>query len=285
ELVVRPESELLCTAHGQVLRLPGERSVFDLNAEWEASLAAKRQVFWKETPRSEALDLVRSVAGVRPLAQFTPPRWDKAGKVQREGYHIDKLVLRTDSGVPLPALTYHPAEPQEDAYLYLHDGGKAADGAPGGPIEKLVQAGFVVVSVDLRGQGETGLPVRDTLLGDSKSFFLSYLLGKSLVGQRTEDALAAGHFVAYYQTKKPRNVHLVGVGQAGIIALHAAALEPTLFTSVQVRETPTSWSELVANPRPAGQLTSAVHGALRHYDLPDLVRCIGAEKLRTSDAP
>ena len=86
----------------------------------------------------------------------------------------------------------------------------------------------------------------------------------------------------YYQKKKddPRRVHLVGVGQAGIVALHAAALNPRLFASVTLRDTPRDWSSVVGQPIPAGQLDSAVHGALEVYDLPDLVRLAGEDKVR-----
>jgi len=78
----------------------------------------------------------------------------------------------------------------------------------------------------------------------------------------------------------PRKVHLVGVGQAGIVALHAAALEPDLFASVTIRGTIDSWTKVVDQKTPRGQLTSTVHGALRVYDLPDLVQAIGPEKLK-----
>jgi len=89
-------------------------------------------------------------------------------------------------------------DPVESAYLYIHDVGKAADGAIGGAIEKHVKDGYVVVSVDLRGQGETGNQRTDTQLGDWKTFFLSYLLGQSIVGAHAEDILAAGQWVANY---------------------------------------------------------------------------------------
>jgi cephalosporin-C deacetylase-like acetyl esterase len=181
EFEVRPEAGLLCTEKGQVLLLPGERSVFDLNVEEEQQLAAKRKALWSASGK-EGLQSVRKIAGIRPLTEIPEARREKAGKVTREGYHIDKLVLQTDSGVPLPALTFHPKEPQDEAYVYLHDGGKAADGAAGGPIEKLVGEGYVVVSVDLRGQGETSSGKTDKLLGEWKSFYLAYLLGKPLVG-------------------------------------------------------------------------------------------------------
>jgi len=280
----RKEAELLCTEKGQVLLLPGERSVFDLNVEIEERLAIGRKEYWQKTPKEEALAAVRKLAGVRKLADMQPPTHTDIGRVQRDGYHIDKLTINTASGVPLPALTYHPKTPQDDAYLYLHEDGKAADGAVGGPIEKLVHEGYVVVAVDLRGIGETASGKPDAMLGDWKHFYTAYLLGQSLVGLHTEDALAAGHFVAYYKTKKPRRVHLVGVGQAGIPALHAAALGDDLFASLALRGAPAAWSPLVGQRVPARQLASTVHGALGLYDLPDLVRAFEPRKVYVESA-
>src|SRR5436190_851648 len=278
-IATRPEAELLCTEKGQVMLLPGERSVFELNAEIERKLAGERRAFWEKAEKNEALAAVRKTVGVRPPSTMSLPKMVEAGRVDRADYHIDKFVLHTDSGVPLPGLTYHPQKPGRDAYLYLHEGGKAADGAVGGPIEKLVKEGSVVVAIDLRGTGETAAGRTDSLLGDAKSYFLAYLLGQSMVGLHTEDALAGGQFVAHYKTSTPRKVHLIGVGRAGIAALHAAALEPDMFASVTLRRTPAAWSPIVPQSVPQGLLTSTVHGALRIYDLPDLVRAIEPAKV------
>ena len=62
---------------------------------------------------------------------------------------------------------------------------------------------------------------------------------------------------------------------AAIAALHAAALEPDLFTTVTLRGMPTSWSDVVKQKAPRGQFEWTVHGALKDYDLPDLVRSLG----------
>jgi cephalosporin-C deacetylase-like acetyl esterase len=283
ELATLPEAELLCTETGQALTsLPDERSVFELNGELAAKLATQRAELWKITPREEMLAKVRTLLQVRPNSEMKPPKWQDRGREQREGYHIDKLVLRTDSGSTLPALTFHPPTPQDEAYLYLHDKGKLGDSDADGPIEELLDQGYAVVTVDLRGQGETASGQPDALLGDWKNYYLGYLLGKPLVGMRVEDALAAADFVAYYQKERtaPRKVHLVGVGQAGIVALHAAALHPELFSSVTLRNTPDDWSSIVGQKVPARQLDSTVHGALEVYDLPDLVRIVGETKAR-----
>ncbi len=282
EFTTRKPEELWCTATGQVLHVPNEKSVFDLNSELNAQLAAKRKTLWETESQAVITDRIRRRIGARPLDELKAPKFEDKGRVQRGEYHIDRLVLRTDSGVPIPGLTFHPVSPQDDAYVYLHDSGKLGDSQPDGPIEDLLGDGYAVVTVDLSGQGETAARERDKLLTSWKTYYLAYLLGKPLLGLRVEDALAAGHFVAYYQKPedKPRRVHLVGVGQAGIVALHAAALRPELFASVTVRGTPHDWSSVVQQSVPAGQIDSVVHGALEDYDLPDLVRLIGKDKVK-----
>ena len=278
---VREAAELLCLEKGQVLSLPDEMSVIELNTAFEATLAKQRAAEWEKNSIDEMRNRVRELLNVRPNTELKPPSWKDAGRVERDGYHIDKLVMQTDSDVPIPALTFHPPSPSDEAYLYLHDDGKTGDSEAGGPVEQLVEDNFAVITVDLSGQGETASGKRDPRLTDWKTYYLGYLLGQPLIGTRVEDALAAADFVAFYQKERddPRKVHLVGVGQAGIVALHAAAMNPDLFASVTIRGTPSSWAEVVAAPNPEGQLDATVHGALKTYDLPDLVRLIGKDKV------
>lgn len=281
----RAPETLLCLESGQVLASPDEKSVFDLNAEFAEELAERRMRTWKEASPGDRADQVRSLLKVRAGDELRPPKFEDRGRVSRDDYHIDRLVLRSDSGAVLPGLTFHPPSPVDDAYLYLHDEGKLGDTQVDGPIEDLISEGYAVVTVDLSGQGETAVGNRDELLTDWKTCSLAGLLGKPLLGIRVEDALAAADFVAFYQKPrtKPRKVHLVGVGQAGLVALHAAALNPELFASVTLRGTPRDWTSVVRQLPPAGQLDSVVHGALTVYDLPDLVELAGPDKVRFED--
>lgn len=281
-LPVRRPEQLHCCSTAQVLmEFADERSVFDLNAEYAAELGQRRNQRSAEEMRAA----IRAVLRLRDDAKLEEPDFEDRGRVTRDGYHVDRLVLRNGSGTPIPGLTYHPESPDDDAYLYLHDRGKVADAEAGGPIRELLGDGYAVVAVDLRGQGETRTDKPDAVLTGWKTYYLAYLLGKPLLGMRVEDAISAGDFVAHYQKERddPRKVHLVGTGQAGVIALHAAALRPDLFTSVTLRDTPKDWSSLVAVNAPGGHLDSAVHGALEVYDLPDLVKLAGADKVRFED--
>ena len=279
------DDEALCSPKGQVMLLPGERSVFEINADSEAKLAVQRREFWRKTPKAEALRAVREIIGARRLADLPEPRHHSIGVTQQDGYRIEKIVLEPEPGIQLPALAFLPSQPDNNAFLYLHDQGKQTDAAAGGPIEQLLSEGHIVLAVDLRGMGETMNHGRKwyggTFGAASGEFFLAYLLGKSLVGLWTEDALMCGRFLASYETHgAPHTVHLVGIGQAGLPALHAAALEPDLFASLTLRRTLSSWAEVVRTPTAASQLPTVVHGALKTYDLPDLVASLGSGKVR-----
>ena len=226
------------------------------------------------------------------------PTVHNIGAIQRNGYRIEKVVLRSPDqsdrelgGFPLPALAFIPPRPNDDAYLYLHCEGKRVDAEVDGPIEKLVNAGHIVLAVDLRGIGETerqGNPRISWTVGmlgpDYHEFSLAYLLGKSFVGMRTEDVLVSARFLAQYRAGgKPRRIHLVGIGEAAIPALHAAALEPPLFSSVHLRAMIRSWVDVVKASETSNQLINTVHGALSFYDLPDLVTLRGQDNIMVEE--
>jgi hypothetical protein len=73
-------------------------------------------------------------------------------------------------------------------------------------------------------------------------------------------------------------VSLVAVGNVGIPALHAAALEPDLFQNVAISRTLVSWSNVIHDRLSTELIAGMVHGVLAHYDLPNLVTVLG-EKL------
>jgi hypothetical protein len=268
------------------MRLEGARSVYELNLELESQLAKARKKFWQETDRAKALEEVRRIAGIRKLGDLPEPKCEKTGTVERDGYRIDKLILRTEPGIWLAALAFVPQKPSGEATLYLHADGKEADAAPGGPIEALVQKGQVVLAVDLRGFGETAggasskRGIAYHIGAQWKDFYLAYLLRTSYLAMRAEDVMVAARFLAGYEAgDKPNRVHLMSVGRSGPAALHAAALEPGLFTSIRLAKCVISWSNVVGTPMAVGQFENAVHGGLKVYDLPDLVATLPKDQV------
>jgi hypothetical protein len=92
---------------------------------------------------------------------------------------------------------------------------------------------------------------------------------------RTQDVLAWRRVLAHH-----KEVALVAFGEAAIPALHAAALEPGTFGAVTLRQMVPSWEDIVRTPETLNQAVNVVHGALQHYDLPDLVELAGADRVR-----
>jgi len=285
---VATDEEMRCTPRGEVMLLPGARSVYDLNVELEEQFAEARKKFWQQTDRQQALDEVRRITGIRPLADLPEPKSEKTGTLQREGYRIDKLILRPEPGIALPALAFVPEKPAGEATLYLHAAGKQTDAAAGGEIEKLVRAGHLVLAADLRGLGETQ-DVRKHVFtpyigAEWRESYLAYMLDTSYLAMRAEDVLVLARFLARYEAGDgPNRVHLVSIGRTGPPALHAAALQPELFASVRLQACLVSWSNVVGTPTAKNQLVNVVHGALRTYDLPDLLATLPADKVTAVD--
>jgi len=149
------------------------------------------------------------------------------------------------------------------------------DAAAGGAIEKLVLTGNIVMAVDLRGIGETRFndPKRDWAKGlfgpNLQPMFMAYLGGKSFVGLRTQDILASVEILR--SATGLEKFDLVAEGVAGIPALHAAAIKPELFTDLRLTGEVQTWQDFFEPTQPWDQAINVVHGALLHYDLPDLI--------------
>ncbi len=281
------QEQLQCSPKGQVLLMPGERSVFQINTSLAESLKGTRTAKWRGLSNADKRKLVRDTIGARPFDGLPTPKVETIAKIERDGYAIHKLVLTIDERFRLPALAFVPAKPAGPATLYLHGVSMAQDAASGGPIEALVKQGHIVLAAELRGIGETETGHDKTEFGkgrfgrDSLEIFTAYLMGKSFVGMRTEDVLTWTRFLKDFAPAgtKPAELHLVAIGEAAIPALHAAALAPDNFRAVTLRRMIPSWEEIVRATETLDQAVNVVHGALQHYDLPDLVKLADSAKV------
>ncbi|MHC4877198.1 MAG: alpha/beta hydrolase family protein [Planctomycetota bacterium] len=287
------QEELYCTPDGQTLLMDGAKSVFQINAEIAHRLKTERTATWNAMSELEKRDVIRETISARPLNDLPHPVVRTVDSVKRDGYSIEKLILTQGSSIPLPALAFVPNTPNGSVTLYLHGTSMATDAASGGPIEKLVRSGQIVVAAELRGIGETdtGFEKRDWGRGrfghDVQEILLAYLSGRSYVGMRVDDVAVWSRYVARRWNVTPKQMHLVATGEAAVPALHAAALQTgtaTAFETITLRGMISSWEDVVRATDNHDQLVNAVHGALRHYDLPDLVDLVGRQRVLV-DAP
>lgn len=280
EMEVFSDEQLRCSPTGQVQRMDGATSVMDLNLAEFDRLAPRRRKLWQAQNLERALAEVRRLTGIRSIDDIPIHKARKLQTLQRDGYAIEKYVLHAGGDIPLPALLLVPAKQCGRRYVYLHPQGKAADAAAGGAMEKLVRDGHLVLAIDVRGVGETG-PQPNRWGGDWDDIFVAYLLGRSYLGMRAEDVLIAARFLAAYnRDAKQQAVDVVAIGNLGPPALHAAALQSSLFDRLTLHESITSWRDVLADPSTPGQLANTVHGALAVYDLPNLLQTLPKEHVR-----
>jgi hypothetical protein len=275
-IVLLSAEEARGTPDGQVMRLEGARSTYDFNRDLEKDLATRRKRLWSTMPLSNRLAEVRRLTGVRPLAELPEPTLELRDAGDRGGFRVEKALVTVEDGLYLSGLAFYPqGEPVGNVVLYIHESGKGTDAGPGGPIERLAQAGHVVAAVDVRGTGETqakGGWGGDLFGPDARDALTAYLLGRSYVGMRAEDILVCARAI---RERSYGPVDLVAVGHVCVPALHAAVLEPELFGSVRLVGGLISWADVVERGQSRGQLANVIHGALAEYDLPDLARILG----------
>lgn len=274
-LSVQPIESLQVTTTGQVLQeFDDAATISDLNLSRARRLAADRAKFWASSDRASALAEIRRIVGIRD--DLPPPHVLSKGAIDRDEYNIEKIVLERADELPIPALLFRPsnAAKRNPATLLIDGRGKSADI---GWIEERLSEGHVVLSVDLRGFGETADPPSKIVYGqgDHRVAMWSLHIGQSLLGQRVEESMAALTFLRNLPDVDGGQVDLVGYGRAGPVALHAAILDPRI-ANVKLRRSIRSWvDDVVARPTEFEAISHVAPGVLEKYDLRDLARQLG----------
>jgi cephalosporin-C deacetylase-like acetyl esterase len=257
-LPIEKDADLRCTETGQVLSSLKGKSAFDLVAERAKELEAGRP----KLTAKQLGDHLRSQGFAAPSAAGQPQLLP--GRIERNGYSIERASLESDRGVIVPYLTLVPKAPANAlAVVYAAGAGKAAACAVGGPAERLVQTGRVVEVPDLRGFGETAG-------ADFKESFLAQHLNRPLLAQRVRDLAP---FV-----RPGKHLHVVGTDSAAPVVLHLAVLNPEIV-EVTLERMVMSWTSVARTPVSKGQLSSVVPGVLKAYDLPDLAAALAPRPL------
>lgn len=269
----RREEELYVTKSGQVLTEFGGETVTTLNQ-------ARVRSFRRGIPTpAKVRDLIGYADGAGTAAKI------KAfGVLTRKGYEVEKFTYRSEDGIEIPAVLYRPAAAERQripAVVYANGAGKAAGAANA---EALVGQGLLVLSIDLRGLGESRNRTLDGgsgwtgYFGDYNSAMTAMLTGHTLTGGRARDIVRAVDVLTARTDVDTANIYGAGVGVAGVAMLHAAALDPRI-RRVALDRTLESY-QAVVDARVHQKIAELViPGVLRHYDLPDLAQLLGQRPL------
>ncbi|MCE5237800.1 acetylxylan esterase, partial [bacterium] len=261
-LHVLTAQELWCTDSGFTLKSLGGESGVSLNtARLHAMLPTRKQPTSAAEAEAQVTALRQAVAqraGARLLPDGAVPAAQPAGTFDGEGFTAEMLVLSTEEGVRCPAALLRPAQPGGPLVLHVSDRGKPtrAD-QPSLPLE-LCRAGATVLSLDVRGVGETdprdgrfaatanGYDA-DNWARDSLAITAWAALRRTMAAMRAEDVAAAARYLHARGDLGSTELTALGEGEGGLWALLAAAGEPQIGRAVTLG-TLASYRTLIENP-------------------------------------
>jgi hypothetical protein len=99
-------------------------------------------------------------------------------------------------------------------------------------------------------------------------------VGKTLLGLRVDDVIAAVNFMQGSTTGDPNQITAQASGHLGLVLLHAAALDPRL-KHIAIDHSLESYAGLLHAPMPIDAPEDILPGVLLHYDIPDIIKSLG----------
>ncbi|HYM12674.1 MAG TPA: alpha/beta hydrolase family protein [Bryobacterales bacterium] len=205
----------------------------------------------------------------------------------RHGYRIEKVQFLSEPGIYIPAWVFLPERAAGGpSILYVHEAGKEADGLEFGPLEQLAQKGRRVVSVDVRGIGETRPPhpgdagsglFRNLDDADSALAYWAWEIDESLFGMRVQDVVRSVDYVLS-RPGAGSGVQVIGKGMGALWSLYAAALDPRI-ESVICEGGLLSYRSLTSVDRYLHSANIFIPNVLTHFDLPQVAAAVAARPL------
>jgi dienelactone hydrolase len=198
----------------------------------------------------------------------------------KDGVRDSSLTLTVEPGLDLAVhLRFRSgASGKSPGCLFLHLDGKAK--ALEHPLTAaLIEKGWVLYAPDLRATGEAK-PKSDGIgtAPDHNSTEHALLIGRPLLGQWLADARAVLSFMASQPGINAHRLSVVGIGQAGIVAISAAALLVERIAVTAAVEVPASYITRTAYPD-GTRMGLLAPGILRVGDIPHLAALSAPRKL------
>jgi hypothetical protein len=181
--------------------------------------------------RQKLLDMIGGLP-----EQKTPLHSNVTGRIQMDGFHIEKLLFQSLPGVYVSALVYVPDDGRAVHPAVLVPAGHA----PNGKVhyqalcQRLVQRGYVVLAWDTVGQGERS-QFWDAKSGKSRYNLIcaehavlgnmAYLAGTNLARWEIWDGIRALDYLLTRADVDPERISITGTSGGGFQAAHIAALD------------------------------------------------------------
>jgi cephalosporin-C deacetylase-like acetyl esterase len=284
-----PKEAFQVTPTGQVLTsYPTAATIQSLNWKRAQELLAK-------TPRPAHPTLAQLQKAVREVthADARPgagsPTFTDTNSTPHDSYTQHSGVFHS-ANYDGPAELAVPSAPgKHPAVLLLFegdlDGATALEKAAKAQFEQLAAAGNVVLAFTPRpdppGTGST----KGTTLG---SFYLvelrAELVGKTLLGLRVDDTIAATDLLASRPDVDAKRITAYASGHMGLVLLHASVLDARL-KHVTIDHALESYASLMQAKMTINAPEDILPGVYLRYDTDDLKRALGSRLTWTSPLP
>jgi cephalosporin-C deacetylase-like acetyl esterase len=274
----RPEM-LFCTPNGSLRYSQQGDSIFSIILKKQATLPPSARVTTSEV--KELLHYRKYDGSLDPRVKVTTPR---------KGYSIEKLEFLSEPGIAIPTWVFIP-EPRRQTYpavLFVNEAGKQADGMEFGLYERLARSGNLVVSVDVRGIGETR-PAHESSSSRLNEFshlfdvetamaYMAWFMDESLFGMRVQDVVRSVDYLLSRSDVAKDNWKVTGKGAGALWALYAAILDPRIQDCTCERAL-ISYASLARADRYLHNASVFVRDVLQHFDLPQLAAAMAPRRL------
>lgn len=201
------------------------------------------------------------------------------GAYAGDGFHLEKhLVIGAKHNTFSFLLWLPDAEGPHPAVIYADPQGKKVSEANERDFERLAQKGYVVAVIEPLGIGETSPDTGTWAPAKFGSYFQSAFARRTHVGIWADNIVRLVYHLQDRWPVIPGRIACVGRDALGPAALHAAAFEPDI-RAVLLADAPVSYESIVQNGYYSWEPFGFVPGALRGYDLQDLMAAAELEKV------
>lgn len=283
EFQTEPVRKLFCTPSGSIRYAKAGETIYTIIARKAARLPPDGPL--TRDRLRELLRVPQAAADLGVRHRVTTPR---------KGYAIEKVEFLSEPGIYVPAWVFVPPQPDaaRPATLWIHDGGKEAEGGEFGRIEQRTRNGELIVAVDVRGVGETRPPHAPpgSRSGDYTHLFevetamayMAWYMDECLPGMRALDVMRAVDYALSRRDVAPGGLNVHAHGAGALWALFAAALDERI-ASLTAERMLLSYRKLTSTDRYRHDAGSFVKDILLATDLPHVAALLTPRQLTLVD--
>jgi cephalosporin-C deacetylase-like acetyl esterase len=275
---LRPTSpaDMTVTPSGQVSTSIGGETIYSLNRKRAEMLShPTRPVNDRSALQQRRSQLQKDISELtravfQPETRVPPESMTTKSAEQHSRYRLETISLKSDADTQAPGTLAIPDGPgAKRAVLIL---------SPQPPslaeIEELAKANYMVLALQPRPTPAGTESLKSPYLGVFNLLSLrAFLVGKTLLGLRVDDAIRAVNVLAARTDVDRRNITAYGSGPMGLALLHAAVLDARISRLV-LDSTLTSYRMIVDQPVHRNVSEVVVPGVLQRYDTGDLLEAL-----------